>query len=81
MRRLRKEPETVFGREEGNLGDVSWLPNGGNSVVDAGIFSLHKVQLHCYVKIWARKVDDNRIVLFFDVLDFEICGVDFCLIR
>ena len=28
-----------------------------------------------------RKVDDYRIVLLFDVLDFEISGVDFCFIR
>ena len=27
------------------------------------------------------KVDDNCVVLLFDVLDGEISGVDFCLIR
>ena len=70
-----------LGREEGDFSDVARLPHGGNGVADVGVFSLHQVQLHRDVKIRVRKVDDNRVILLFDVLDFEIRGVDFTLIR
>ena len=68
-------------REEGHFRYVPRLPDGGDGVADAGVFSLHQIQFHRYVKIRMRKVDDYRIVLLFDALDFEISGVDFCFIR
>ena len=43
-------------------------------------YFLHQVQLHRDVKIRVRKVDDNRVILLFDVACFwNYAVVDFTL--
>lgn len=77
VRRLR----LLFRREEGDFRHLSRLADGRNGVINTGIFSLHQIQLHRHVKIRTGEINDNRVGLFFYMLNCKVCSMNFGFIR